>query len=180
MARTRTRRTLSGFTLFELIVVIVIISVLAATFLKRVLYYQEQAEKTAMIEVAGAIQTALILQYGHLLANGRESEVSALAAENPMIWLARKPGNYAGEFFAPTPASVHSGSWVFDLKSRELIYIPALTGYVTSGKDGNKWIRYRVSLQYDPAYSASGRAANNNKEFSGILFEPVEPDSWSS
>jgi prepilin-type N-terminal cleavage/methylation domain-containing protein len=172
------RNPQSGFTLFELIVVVVIISILAATFLNRVMYYQEQAEKTAMVEVAAAIQTSLILQYGQMLIHGREREVSTLAVENPMNWLLKKPPNYAGEFFAPTPASVHSGNWVFDLKSRELIYIPSLTGHLAPGKDGYKWIRYRVALKYEPAYGASGGTANP-REFIGVLFEQVEPNLWS-
>lgn len=175
----RSRNSQSGFTLFELIVVISIISVLAATFFNRVLYYQEQAEKTAMVEVAAAIQTSLIMQYGRMLIHGRENEVSTLAAENPINWLLKKPPNYAGEFFAPTPSSVHPGNWVFDLKSHELIYIPSLTGHLTPGKDGYKWIRYRVSLKYDPVYNPSG-SAEKAKEFIGVLFEQVEPNLWSS
>ena len=112
-----------GFTLIELIVVISIVAILIGVFLNRVQFYQERAEKAAMEQVAGALQSALVMQYGRLLTRGREVEVSALAADNPTNWLAKIPRNYSGEFYDPTPRSVAPGNWVFDLKTRELIYV---------------------------------------------------------
>ena len=164
-----------GFTLIELIVVIIIVVILAGAFLGRVQFYREQAEKTAMVEVAGAIQTALIMQYGRLMARGMESEVTALAADNPMNWLAKQPRNYSGEFYDPTPRSVAPGNWVFDLKTRELVYVLDHADRFVPGKSGQKWIRYRVNLAYDSAPGVANRSA---KELAGTLFEPVEPYRW--
>ncbi|MBW8079196.1 MAG: prepilin-type N-terminal cleavage/methylation domain-containing protein, partial [Gallionella sp.] len=87
-----------GFTLFELVVVIIIIAILAGLFLNRVMFYQELAEKTAMEQVAGTVQSALTMQYGKILTRGQASDIPAMAIDNPMHWLQRKPRNYAGEF----------------------------------------------------------------------------------
>ena len=171
----RNPQSANGFTLIELIVVITIVSTLAAVLLDRVWFYQEQAEKAAMVEVAGAIQTALTLQHGRLLTHGMGSEVTALAADNPMKWLSKQPLNYSGEFYDPTPRSVAPGNWVFDLKSRELIYVLDRTDHFVPGKDEKKWIRYRVSLMYEPGLSASG---NPYKALVGTLFVPTEPYRW--
>lgn len=164
-----------GFTLIELVVVITIVVSLTTVFLNRVWLYQERAEKTAMVEVVGAIQSALVMQYGRLMVRGRESEAVALAADNPMNWLAKVPSNYAGEFYDPLPASVTPGSWVFDLKARELIYVPDRVDYFVPGKDGKLWIRYRVNLVYDPLLGGSGQSA---KVLVGTLFQPTEPYHW--
>ncbi len=164
-----------GFTLVELVVVIAVLSVLAGTLLNRVWFYQEQAEKTAMIEVAAAIQSALTMQHGRLLTRGMESETTVLAADNPMKWLSKQPRNYSGEFYDPTPRAVAPGNWVFDLRSRELIYVLGRADYFIPGKDGNKWIRYRINLMYDPG---SGPFGKNSKELVGTLFEPTEPYRW--
>src|SRR5574340_1509729 len=91
-----------GFTLIELIVVIIIVVVMMGLFLNSMLFYVEQAEKTAMEEVAGAIQSALVMQYGQILTRGKPSDVPLLAQDNPMSWLQKKPRNYAGEFYDPT------------------------------------------------------------------------------
>ncbi|HEU0219931.1 MAG TPA: prepilin-type N-terminal cleavage/methylation domain-containing protein [Gallionella sp.] len=173
---TFTPRPSKGFTLIELIVVIIIIVVMMGLFLDRVLFYQEQAEKTAMEQVAGAIQSALTLQYGQIQTRGKPSDVAALAQDNPMNWLQKKPRNYSGEFYDPTPLSVDSGNWVFDLKTRELVYVVRNTNYFKPGKDGKKWIRFHVAVNYESSRLPSLQGAP--AELTGTLLEPVEPYSW--
>lgn len=165
-----------GFTLIELIVVIIIIVVMIGIFLDRMQFYQEQAEKTAMETVAGAIQSALILQYGEILTRGKPSDTAALAQDNPMNWLQKIPNNYSGEFYDPTPLAVAPGNWVFDLKSRELIYVLRNANYFKPGKDGRKWIRFHVAVSYEASRLPS--LQGTPPELTGILFKPVEPYSW--
>jgi general secretion pathway protein G len=166
----------SGFTLLELIIVIVIIVTLMGLFMNRLMFYQELAEKVAMEEVAGAIQSALTLQYGQILTRGKTSDVAALAEDNPMNWLQKKPGNYAGEFYEPTPKSVESGNWVFDLKTRDLVYLVRNAGYFKPGMDGKRWVRFHVVTYYEPSRLPS--LQNAPRELTGLQFEPVEPYSW--
>ena len=165
-----------GFTLIELIVVIIIVVVMMALFLNRIQYYREQAEKTAMETVAGAIQSSLIMQYGQILTRGKPSDVPVLAHDNPMNLLQKKPRNYAGEFYDPTPLSAESGNWVFDLKTRDLIYIVRNASYFKPGSDGKKWIRFHIVMKYEISRLPS--IQNAPAELTGTLFEPVEPYSW--
>jgi len=165
-----------GFTLIELIVVITLIVVLMGIFLNRALFYQEQAEKTAMEEVAGAIQSALTMQYGQVLTRGNSSDVSALALDNPMNWLQKMPRNYSGEFYDPTPLAVAPGNWMFDLKSRDLIYVLHNSDNFKPGKDGKKWIRFHVVMNYEIPRLPS--LQNAPRELTGLLFEPVAPYTW--
>ncbi|HEX5336985.1 MAG TPA: prepilin-type N-terminal cleavage/methylation domain-containing protein [Gallionella sp.] len=169
-------RTSAGFTLIELIVVVIIVAILTGLFLKRISFYQEQAEKAAMESVAAVIQSALVIQVGHVLARGKSADLVALANDNPMNWLQKRPPNYAGEFNGPTPLSVKSGNWVFDLKSRDLIYVVHNGNHFTPGKDGNKWVRFHVVLNYEPSRLPSQRDAP--PELTGTQFAPVEPYAW--
>jgi prepilin-type N-terminal cleavage/methylation domain-containing protein len=166
-------KTQRGFTLLELIVVISIVAVLAGTFLKRVPFNQELAEKSAMVQEAGAMQSALVMRYGSLTVSGAANEkgLSALASDNPMNWLQQKPKNYAGEFYDPTPKTVAPGQWVFDLKSRDLIYVLDRSEYFTPGKDGQKWIRFHVKFEYEPG-------AGGKKVLASTLFEPTQSYRW--
>ena len=170
---------LRGFTLIELIVVIIIVVILAGAFLVRIPYYQEQAEKAAMEQVAAAVQSALVLRYGALMTHGaaNEKELSILATDNPMTWLQQKPRNYAGEYYDPTPGAVAPGNWMFDLKSRDLIYVVDHGNYFTPGKDGKRWIRFHIQLRYEPVLGG-GVQAGGKKELVGSLFEPTETYRW--
>jgi prepilin-type N-terminal cleavage/methylation domain-containing protein len=165
-----------GFTLIELVITITIIVLLMGFFLNRALFYMEQAEKTAMEQVAGAIQSALTLQYGQILTRGKPSDVAALAQDNPMNWLQKKPRNYSGEFYELTPLAVESGNWVFDLKSRELVYVLRNANNFKPGKDGKKWIRFHVAVNHEASRLPS--LQNEPPGLTGVVFEPVEPYSW--
>lgn len=175
-------RSSNGFTLIELTVAIIIISVLMGLLLNRVSYYREQAEKAAMEQVVGAIQSALTLQYSQVMTRGKPSDLTALAQDNPINWLQKKPHNYAGEFYDPAPRVVESGNWLFDLKSRDLIYVVRKSDYFkpSSGEtypgDNPSWIRFHVAVSYQPSRLPSLQTAP--PELTGLLFEPVAPYIW--
>jgi general secretion pathway protein G len=165
-----------GFSLIELIIVIAVISILMTFFLDRVWYYQEMAEKTAMQEDAGAIQSALTMQYGKDYVRGNIESINQLATENPVKWLQKLPKNYSGEFYDPTPDAVVPGSWVFDLKAHELIYVLDQSQHFVPGKEGKKWIRFHVNVQYEPVIR--GGVDAGGKELVGTVFEPKEQVRW--
>ncbi len=137
--------------------------VLAGTFLIRVPYYQEQAEKAAMQQVEGALQSALVLRYGALMARGAatEKELSILATDNPMTWLQQKPRNYAGEYYDPTPGAVAPGNWMFDLKSRDLIYVVDHGDYFTPGQG---WKEVDTLSHPFPVRTGAGRRCASRRQ----------------
>jgi general secretion pathway protein G len=166
----------NGFSLIELLVVIAILSVLISLFLNRVEYFQELAEKTAMEENVGAIQSALTMEHSKHYVRGNPADINRLATENPMKWLQKPPPNYAGEFYDPKPATVAPGNWIFDLKTRELIYVPSRTEHFVSSRDGQKWIRFHIDMQYEQI--KSGGVVGSNKELVGAVFKSIENISW--
>lgn len=168
----------AGFTLFELIVVIILVAVLAAVLLGRFLIYQEMAEKTAMEQTVGAIQSALTIQLAGLIARGQMQDISRLAAVNPMTLLSGTQKNYAGEYFAVKPGDIPSGNWYFDLKNRQLVYSVQHGAHFVADESGNKTVRYKVVLVYNDwlRTSSEGEAG---KEIGGITLKEVRPYSWT-
>jgi general secretion pathway protein G len=173
---SKAQKKQSGFTLIELIVVIAVLSVLISIFLNRVEYYQELAEKTAMTENVGAIQSALTIQHSKHYLRANKEDISLLPTENPMKWLQKLPQNYAGEFYDPKPNSVAPGNWVFDLKDHELIYVLDRTEHFVPGRDGKKWIRFHIAMQYEQI--KNGGVMGKDKELVGTVFAPIEQISW--
>ena len=165
----------SGFTLFELIVVVCVVSVMAGILLNRLQVYQEAAEKAAMQQTAAAVKSALQMRVAAYMIAGRENQIEHLLAENPVGWLQEKPAEYAGEFHADAYARVAPGSWYFDLAQRELVYVLKLGAHFKAGPDGRKWVRYRVKIEYDEMPDRNGAP---RRILSAAKFLPVRPYSW--
>ena len=164
-----------GFTLLELSIVIGIIAVIMTTFLERVMIYQEQTEKASMLGVVTAVQDALAMQLGLLRVQSNDSGMVALGKSNPINWLAEKPKNYGGEFFDPTAEVVSRGTWVYDLRTYELIYFPTDTSHIVFTGAEKKWIRYRVHL-----VQSKTSIISDNIKVVAASFEAVEPYHWEN
>lgn len=167
--------TAKGFTLIELIIVISLVGILASIFFSRVLFYQEMAEKSSMQQVVSALQSALVLQYGHRLALSMGPGINDIKTENPMNWLALKPSNYAGEFPFVRLNTIKPGNWAFDQARHELVYVPNHNEYFIPAENGIKWIRFRTRFAYE---NRPGSTTKSAKELTGVTFAPVEPYQW--
>ncbi len=166
----------AGFTLFELIVVICIVSVMAFTLLDRLQVYKEGAEKAVMQQTAAAIKSALQMRVASYMIHGRDDEIENLRTQNPINWLQERPENYAGEFYADAYARVRPGSWYFDLARRELIYVVDLGTHFKPGPDGRKWVRYHVTIDYEQQLTEKN--APPRMVFSALSFSPVQAYEW--
>lgn len=164
-----------GFTLFELIVVVCIVTVMIGILFSRLQVYKEAAEKAAMQQTAAAIKSALQMRVASYLISGRDNEIESLATKNPINWLQEHPGNYAGEFFADAYARVPPGNWYYDLTRQELIYVIGLGDHFKPGPDGRKWVRYRVRIAYEDVPLQAG---TTRKVLSAANFAPVQPYVW--
>jgi general secretion pathway protein G len=111
-----------GFSLFDLVVSISLISVLIGVFAQRFLYLQEFAEKTAMEMTVMNMRTGLRYKLAELMVTGQSAHVADLLEENPIRWLDVPPENYAGEFVDPSKAEIKAGSWYYDQGRRLLVF----------------------------------------------------------
>lgn len=168
------RRKRAGFSLLELMAVVAVVGILGGTLLNRILIYQEQAEKAAMEQTLSAIRSALNMQFASLVAKGRMSEVPGLAEQNPMNWLAEKPGNYKGEFYTVQPEDVVPGYWYFDSRQKNLLYFPRSHAYLRTEKNEGSQIRYGVKL----ITNNNDVAVKNDSLIEGIVLEQVVPYTW--
>lgn len=166
----------AGFTLFELIIVIILVAVFSGMLLGRFLIYQEAAEKAAMEQTAGAIRSALNIRLAALIARGRTAEIPKLATLNPVTLLAEKQRNYVGEYYDVSGSDIPPGSWYFDLKSKELVYLVDRGAHFVPDKSGRKRVRYRVGLVYNDDLSSV--TAVSTREVGGIALTEVEPYIW--
>ncbi|AKU21360.1 type II secretion system protein [Massilia sp. NR 4-1] len=134
-----------GFSLFELGVVLAVIAILSAVFLQRVLFYQDEAERVAVAQVLAQLRATLQARSAEWRYKGRERELPAFTLQNPMLWLARPPPNYAGELSEVRSDRLLKGSWYFDPAEKVLVYMPRQGGLFGSGSAAP--LRFRIVLQ---------------------------------
>ncbi len=174
MAKKRSPRpSCSGFSLVELVVVLVVVAIISAILLDRVKFYQEQAEKTTMEATAAAIQAALHLRMAGYLASGQDRALQRLAGENPMEWLARKPDSYAGALDAVAARELPDGTWYYDLSDRTLVYRVRYGRALQPDAEGRKEVRYRAVVEYGRLAPGADLVGVKRAEFA-----PVRPYAW--
>lgn len=171
-----------GFTLFEFLIVILIVSILSVAALDRLFFYREVAEKAAIEQTVGTIRSALHLQLASYIVRDKGGEIPGLTGDNPMNWLAEKPYNYMGEYFDPKPGDIAAGNWYFDMRNRYLVYLVEHGEHFVPAREGApKWVRYQVRLVYNAAKGAKNLAATvDTSDIGGVVLEPVEPVSWKT
>ena len=170
----RTQAHNRGFSLFELIIVMVVLALSSGVLFGRIVNYQELAEKSAMENTAGAVRSALAIQVASLVGRGKLDELPKLANINPMNLLAEVPNNYLGEYYGQVD-DVQPGSWYFDLQARQLVYLVRHVECFQTQKPGIKAVRYQVSLVYNDWSAANA----NGKDIGGIVLKEVTPYTWN-
>jgi len=132
-----------GASFVEFAVCMALMGIFVGVLLERALYYQEYAEKTAMESTAENIRTGLRYKVADLILANRMSEIATLADENPMNWLAERPGNYLGELDS-APADEPKGQWYFDKRNRELVYTVDNRRHFSPSSYRDFSVRYRA------------------------------------
>lgn len=167
-------RRYRGFSLFELLVAVSLIAILAAVLLDRLRFYQEAAEKANVEYTIRALKSALRVQMAAMMVEGRVQDYNQLEHQNPIDWLDEKPRNIS--FGVPAVLDACKGCWSYDAASRTLTYWPARGEYLQPDSAGQKRIRLRVKTLRDTA--SNDVDAKGEKPIMRVVLEMVEPYSW--
>ena len=166
----------NGFTILELIVVIIIISILSLFAIDRIFAIRMAAEQAAVKQVVGTIKSALGLEVARLALEGKLSVVAKLDKSNPLLLLSQSPHNYIGEK-KNSKEITQTGIWYFDKSQKALVYNVLYTENFKTSLKGLPRIRHRIELVYSDR--------NNNRRFdintdgiAGLDLVPIEKFSW--
>lgn len=151
-AKTESRHWLkkrcAGFSLLELVVVIIIVSVLMVVAIQRLLVLQVDAERVVMESVVGSLRSGIGIKVAEKIVRQQIADLPAMDASNPIGLLAEVPNNYLGELSGADPAALPPGSWYFDTQNRALVYLVDNKRYFVGGADNPPRARFAVRLVY--------------------------------
>jgi prepilin-type N-terminal cleavage/methylation domain-containing protein len=165
-----------GFSLVELMVVVIAVGILAGALLERVLPLIGRAQRTAFVQVRVDLQTALLLEAAERITRGEAATLPSLAQANPMTLLLSPPANYMGSFARP-PDDVPAASWYFDEHSHRLVY--RVGRYARFDAQGGPPGRIELTTEFvfeDRDGSGSFEAARD--ELEGLRLTPVHAFAW--
>lgn len=149
----------AGFTLFELLGIILLVSVLSLLLYDRFLGYQALAEKTSMEMTVINMRSGLRWQVAELMIEGKADKMAGLLNENPIKWLAAPPPNYIGAFQNPEQHAIPRNAWYFDTRRHELIYKPGRKSIFTTDAAHAAVLRFRVTAVMAPSAIGAGSGA---------------------
>ena len=173
-----TRRSHRGFSLLELVVVIVIISVLLVMAISRLLALQVDAERVTMETVAGVLRSAIGMKVAQAIVEMKVADLSAMEGGNPMDLLAETPHNYLGERDGVDPATLEDGNWYFDKRAGTLVYLVRNKSFFTDGLANPPRARFALRLVYSDK-NGNGVFNPGVDVIEGLRLSPVEAYSWS-
>lgn len=171
-------RLVRGFSLLELVVVIVIVSILLTVAISRLLALQVDAERVAMETVAGTLRSAVGIKVAEHIVRQDIAGLKDLEGSNPMDRLAELPGNYLGELDGPDPSRLEDGNWYFDTRSRVLVYLVRNKGFFTSELGGSR-AGFAIRLVYADT-NRNGVFDPGVDSIEGLRLVAVAPYAWSN
>lgn len=172
------RRSDRGFSLLELVVVVVIVALLASIVLARLLALQADAERVAMETVAGTLRSALGMTVAEAIVRQDLQRLRDLEGSNPMDRLAETPNNYLGALATPDPARLPDGHWYFDERARELVYLVRHKERFSGGDMNPPRARFAVRLVYADR-NGNGRFDDGIDKIEGLRLSVVTAYKWT-
>ena len=148
-----------GFTLFELVVVILLLCAFYYGLADRLLYYRAQAERAEVSWVQAAMKATLQGQQGVFYLSGEPERIASLAGANPMAMLGHPPPNYLGELIEPDIRKLPHGTWYFDKGNQCLVYLLNYEKYFADGHP--KMLKFKVEFSRKPTPGMDGLPAGH-------------------
>ena len=169
-------RKQQGFTLIELVVVIIIISGLLYFAIDRLLKLEVQAERASMQQVIGIINSAIAMTISKHIANDDIPGLRRYIDTNPMDLLAQTPPSYLGSFAERAPKLEKGAHWYFDESAHTLVYVTGSPDYFSSEGPQKGQIGFKILAVYDD--KRANRQSVAGAALAGLRLAATAPYHW--
>ncbi|QOL49109.1 hypothetical protein [Massilia litorea] len=167
--KTPCARREGGATRLELALATILAALLAGVLLNSIISVQGESERVAAKQLISSLRTALAVRSAQVISTRGEAGLLALAHQNPVSWLQKRPENYLGEYYSPQNDALPRGNWYFDRSAQTLVYLPAAQKSFSSGIQ--KVLIFKVKLV---RVSGPVNAARQEKGSAGLVLNEID------
>ncbi len=172
------REGCSGFSLIELIIVVILVGILYIIAIDKLLEMRVDAERVALENAVGTLKSALSIEVAAHIARDDIKGLYALEGSNPMRRLSEKPKNYLGELAGPDPATIEGGEWYFDTRDATLVYRVKYADHFRTTLLGPPRARFAVRLDYDDV-NGNRVFDKDTEQIHGVRLDALESYAWN-
>ena len=166
-----------GFSLVELVVVVIVVGVMAGFALDRLLPLIGRAERAAFLQVQSQLKSALLLEAAERLTHGESATLPELTGVNPMTLLLEAPANYRGVLDAHSDGRLPRASWFYDATKNRLVYTLGRHTRFAAREGPTDRIELSVALVFDDV-DGDGVYNAAADEFGGLRLASVHAYDW--
>lgn len=166
-----------GFSLLELVIVIILVALLFLFAFDRLMPLRGQAEGTQVASTIGAMRSALGMEVAERIVDQGPASVAELQGANPMTLLQQLPDGYLGEVSGAADPDIAGGSWYFDTNREVLRYRVRFPQYLEGQPDPPTELSWRVRLEYEDE-NRTGHFDPETDTLRGVVLAPLDTHSW--
>ncbi len=160
-----------GFTLFELVVVVLLVGVFMIFAIDRMLRIQIAAERVSVQQTVAALKSAISLQTAELVLSQGLASIETLNNTNPMNYLQELPYNYIGLKNDHQASQYPAASWYYDPQLKVLVYTVKNGNSFVSSVAGTPRIRLKIDMVYQ------GEVRREDK-IRGVSLQSIDDYFW--
>ncbi len=162
-----------GFSMFELVVVVIMVGLLMTFAIDRILRLQVDAERVSVQYLIGTLDSAVYLQAAETVVKQGINALSKFENTNPVDYLEKPPFNYAGEASIDDASDLKASNWYYDTEQNILFYKVKNVQYFKTEFSSTPLIRLKLSLVY-----ADTGVLVRDTSVRGVLLKSLDEYQW--